>query len=223
MKILDIPQSGSVGGVVSSRNTFGQYRRNRSSPAQPNTEAQVAARAALTSWAAKWRTLTDNERTSWDSYGNTITRYDSLGQAYKLTGFQAYVGAQTLRDRMSETQKVSVPVGPAPSNPGTSISVLIDDTPVWTVTVLGIATSGDIRYEVSASGPMSQGRAFNGDYRFVKRGSGTALLAGLACVNEYSDKWGVPAVGQRVFVKVACVFDGVVWWSLTTSGVCTAS
>ena len=35
MKILDVPQSGSLGGQTSSHNRAGQYRRARRSPVQP--------------------------------------------------------------------------------------------------------------------------------------------------------------------------------------------
>src|SRR5213594_7639 len=90
MKILDVPQSGSVAGVTSSRNRFGQYRRTRATPVNPNSTFQGAVRARFSVNSAAWRALTAAQRAGWADLGTSMTRTDSLGQTYALTGFQAY-------------------------------------------------------------------------------------------------------------------------------------
>src|SRR5439155_109028 len=90
MKILDVPQSGSVAGVTSSRNRFGQYRRTRATPVNPNSTFQGAVRARLSVNSAAWRALTAAQRAGWNDLAASMTRTDSLGQTYSLTGFQSY-------------------------------------------------------------------------------------------------------------------------------------
>jgi len=91
MKILDVPQSGSVAGITSSRNRFGQYRRTRATPVNPATTDQTVARTRLSTQAAAWRNLTAAQRDAWAALGLQMQRTDSLGQTYDLTGFMAYV------------------------------------------------------------------------------------------------------------------------------------
>src|SRR5271154_2541585 len=91
MKILDVPQSGSVGARTSSRNSSGQYVRQRAIPTNPNTPAQYAARARLTSLSAAWRGLTSAQQAGWNAFGQSFTVVNSLGTAIHLTGLQCYV------------------------------------------------------------------------------------------------------------------------------------
>jgi len=90
MKILDVPQSGSVGGVTSSRNRFGQYRRTRATPVNPRSAAQAVSRSRMSVNAALWRTLTGAQRAGWSDLGLSMVRSDALGQSYSLTGFQTF-------------------------------------------------------------------------------------------------------------------------------------
>lgn len=90
---------------MASHNRFGPYFRTRVIPVNPNTTKQVAQRTDLTNWSQFWRTLTDAQRAGWTALGATMTRLDTLGVAYTLTGLQAlesinrtlsFIGATTL-------------------------------------------------------------------------------------------------------------------------------
>lgn len=93
MKILDVPQSGSVAGVTASRNRFGQYKRTRAIPVQPRTPKQTFNRSFLTVGSSGWRQLSDAQRTAWNDYAAQITRSDRLGSGYTPTGASLYTGA----------------------------------------------------------------------------------------------------------------------------------
>lgn len=84
------PLSRSAGSTTASHNRFGNYFRNRVIPVNPNTAAQVAQRQSMTSRSQEWRALTVAQRTAWIALGLTMTRQDSLGVTYNLTGLQAY-------------------------------------------------------------------------------------------------------------------------------------
>src|SRR4051794_13125974 len=90
LKILDVTQSGSMGGTTSSRNHYGQYRRRRAIPVNPSTSYQGAVRDRLANAAASWRALTANRRAGWTDLALQINKSDSLGQSHTMKGFNAY-------------------------------------------------------------------------------------------------------------------------------------
>lgn len=218
MKILDVPQSGSVGGTTSSRNRFGQYRRTRANPVQPNTAAQVAARASFTNYSQLWRTLTPAERSAWTAYGATLVYYDSLGQAYNPTGLQAYIGAQTLRAKLGQTQTVEVPSGSAATGPGSSLTIAIENGGAYTITIAGLTGGADTNLVIEASPPVSAGRSWNGRYRFMQATTPTAMGTGVNIATAFNAAFGVPPVGSRVFIRVRHVVDGKEFWKREGDG-----
>ena len=99
--------SRKAGSTVASHNRFGPYLRNRVIPVNPATTNQILYRTRLTGWSQAWRALTSTERAGWTALGATMSRLDSLGVSYTLTGLQAYtslnvnlqvVGAGPLND-----------------------------------------------------------------------------------------------------------------------------
>lgn len=82
--------SKSAGSTTASRNRFGSYFRNRVNPMLVQNAATAAVRSSLATLSSNWRGLTEAQRTAWGILGTGITRTDSLGQTYTLTGLQAY-------------------------------------------------------------------------------------------------------------------------------------
>lgn len=82
--------SRKAGSTVASHNRFGPYFRTRVIPVNPNSANQILARTRLTGWSQAWRALTAAQRAGWAALGLTMSRLDSLGQSYDLTGLQAY-------------------------------------------------------------------------------------------------------------------------------------
>src|SRR6187455_3387360 len=110
MKMLDVPQSGSIAGQTSSRNRFGQYRRTRAVPVNVNSPAQTVVRGYLIEASQAWRNLTDAQRDSWNSYALDHPRVDSLGQTITLTGHQIFVStAIMMRSSELEFDPTTVP------------------------------------------------------------------------------------------------------------------
>jgi hypothetical protein len=91
MKILDIPQTGTLGTVVSVRTRYGQVRRPYVSPKNRRTPAQVRIRSNFGHVLALWGRLTDEQRTVW---GRAAEGYESrprLGQSGRLSGYLLFV------------------------------------------------------------------------------------------------------------------------------------
>jgi len=84
--------SGSVGGIVYARNKGGAYIRTRTSPTQPNSTLQVAARTLFSAAVNTWTNiLTPEERTQWNGYASAIPYTDVFGETRYYSGQQRYV------------------------------------------------------------------------------------------------------------------------------------
>lgn len=155
MLILDVPQSGSVAGVTSSRNRFGQYRRTRAIPVQPRTPKQGQVRALLAAGSSAWRGLTDAQRTGWNDYAAQIERSNRLGSGYSPTGAALYAGAVILT-------AAPVVTDPPDALPDYVLQIngmtYTDSTPgPEALTVAIQTTSSSNNVMVETSGPVSPG------------------------------------------------------------------
>lgn len=199
MKILDVPQSGSLAGQTSSRNRYGQYRRTRATPVNPNSTFQSGARSRLSGLAETWDTLTDVQRAGWRSLGMQMVRTDSLGQQYDLTGLQAYTSVNSLN---LAAGNASVAAAPALGTPGTITTITITLTAAafsiaYTATPLG---AGE-RMFTFASPQRSAGRSFEADYRLIAV-SAAAAASPANIFTAYTTRFGTPVVGNKIFVAV---------------------
>lgn len=216
MKILDVPQSGSLAGVTSSRNRFGQYRRTRATPVNPNSTAQGAVRARLAVSAAAWRALTSAQRMGWAALASSMSRTDSLGQTYNLTGFQAYV---SINNNNLAAGNAAVADAPGLVTP----SALTTATITLTAAAFSIAytptplAAGE-RMFTYASQMRSAGRAFEADTRLLAV-SAAAAASPANVLAAYTARFGVPITGQRIFVTLQRYSLGFLSGPLATSAV----
>lgn len=143
-----------------------------------------------------------------------MVRSDSLGQSYTLQGNQAYASVNNLR---LLTSLAVVPDAPALVTPSTittatitltaaSLSIAYTPTPMPAATYL----------VVFASPQRSAGRSYESDFRFIKV-SAVAAATPLVALTEYTAKFGVPVVGNRIFFSLVAVSLGFASGPLTTS------
>lgn len=214
MKILDVPQSGSLAGTTSSRNRFGQYIRTRAVPVNPNSSAQGSARARLATNSAAWRSLTDLQRAGWESLGGEMTRTDSLGQPYTLTGFQAYCSINGNNLAAGEAVVDDAPAMVTPSSLDTATITLTDAA--FSIAYTPTPLDTDERLFVFASPQRSAGRSFENDYRLVFVSAGAAASPANV-FSAYTSRLGTPVVGNRVFLALHRYFGGFLSGPLVTS------
>jgi hypothetical protein len=198
MKILDVPQSGSQAGTTSSRNRFGQYRRTRATPVNPNSTRQSLVRSRLSSLSEAWRGLTTGQRDAWDAIAAGLPLTDSLGQTVFPTGHQRFVGTNLFRLNVGLATIGNAPPLPAPTA-----------TPSYTFSAgqggLAVAFTGATVGEIAsvfASGPRSAGRQFEGDYRWMVSATAAAASGSIPMNAAWITKFGNNAPGQKIFVKV---------------------
>lgn len=199
MKVLALPQSGSYAGLTASRNRFGQYFRSRATPVQPRTVAQLNQRARMTTNAAAWRGLTAAQRAGWADLGLSISRTDSLGQAYTLTGFMAYtsVNNNKLDAGDAAISDATAIVTPADLTTATITLTAAAFSVAYTATPL----AAGVRLFIWVSPQRSAGVSFNGDYRLLTV-TAAAAASPANILAAYTAKFGVPVVGNRIFLSL---------------------
>jgi hypothetical protein len=199
MKILDIPQSGSVGSVTSSRNRSGQYRRQRAMPTQPRTASQMLARSRLSDQSSAWRGLTDAQRASWNGFAQSFTLVNSLGTTINLTGHQAFCKINSVNLCNGDAAVLIPPTLPAFSACSATSIDATATTPL--VEVNGTTPSGLVKHMVYASPQLSAGVSYNAQFRYLLTGT-TYTGSKLALTTAYTAKFGAPIAGKKIFVKV---------------------
>lgn len=205
MKILCEPQSGSFAQITCSRNRYGQYRRTRAVPVNPNSSFQTAVRERLTDLSQAWRQLTALQRAGWAALGLQMSRTDSLGQSYNLTGLQAYTSLNANNLAAGNSVVSDAPALIEPASIAT-VTVTAEDTPTlsvaYTVTPLG---SGQ-RLFFFAGPQRSQGRNFESDFRLVAV-TAAAAASPLNALAGYQARFGSPVLDNKIFWQ-AQVYEG---------------
>lgn len=217
--MLDVPQSGSLAGVTSSRNRYGQYKRSRATPVNPNTSQQGIVRARFGNNSAAWRGLTDVQRAGWEALASEITRTDPLGQSYTLNGQTAFM---MVNNNLLDAGEAAVSAAPAIVTPGTLLTV----TPTLTAASFSIAYTATplatgVRLFAYASPQRSPGRAFEGDFRLIQV-SAAAAASPADIFSAYQSRLGTPVVGQRIFLSLVLHKGGFLGAPLLTSAVVTS-
>lgn len=216
MKFLDVPQSGSIAGVTSSRNRFGQYKRTRAIPVNPGSTFQATARARLQTVADSWKALTATQRQGWADLGIQFARTDALGQAYDLTGFGAFCSLNLSRLAAADAVLTDAPIMNLPAAL-TSVTPTISGAAfsiAYTPTPLGAAE----KLFVFAGPQRSAGVGYESDYRLISVGA-AAGASPLVVLTSYQARFGTPATGARIFVKLQRYAGGFMSTPIATSAV----
>lgn len=200
MKYLGPSQSGSENGSTASRNRFGQYMRRRAIPVQPRTPAQLNQRARMSLNAAAWRALTDAQRAGWLSLGLQMTRSDSLGQSYDLNGFLAYC---SVNNNNLDAGNAAVSAAPALTTPPDLLTATVTLTAAaFSIAYTATPLAAGVRLFIFCSPQRSAGVTFNGDYRLIAV-TAAAAASPANVLAAYTAKFGVPVVGNRIFMSLA--------------------
>jgi hypothetical protein len=199
LKILDVPQSGSLGGVTSSRNSSGQYKRARAIPTNPNTPAQSRARASLSDLSAGWRGLTALQQTSWNAFGQSFTVVNSLGTTIHLTGIQCYVKVNTV-NLLNGAAIVTTP----PALPAFLACTVTGVTAVSATPLIELQGANPVTgtlFMIYSSPQVSAGVSYMGNYRWIQT-SQTFTSGNMSIQTAWAAKFGSLIAGKKIFIKV---------------------
>jgi len=161
--------SGSVGGTTFSRNRYGMYIRNRSTPVNPGSERQVIVRSILQDLVERWSgSLTQVMRDAWNQYGAAVQMLNVLGEPMYLSGFNHFIRSNAAILRVGGTVVEDGPTtltlpGSDPTfaveadEANQELAVTFDNTKAWASETGGYLS-------VSMSPPKGEGVIFIGRY-----------------------------------------------------------
>lgn len=206
MKIQDVPQVGKLGLTVTWPGRTGLIRRIMAIPSNPRTSAQQAVRQNLASQAAAYDQLTDVQQEAWIATAAQMQTKPTLGQSGPLTGLQLFTKVNCALLAIGGD-----PVTTPPAKP------LIEVLPIDALAITN--TAGTIALKLHTNGAPPDGtmlRACAPGKSGCRRGAGYRLLGTLdspvsnyiTITSAYTTRFGVPAVGSRVFVSVNANVDG---------------
>jgi len=130
------------------------YLKRFTSPSQPRTAPQLAARALLVSFVEAWKELSDLQRSNWDTWAAAHLRSDWTGQPVRITGQNAFIACNVNSARMGGTAISNPPTAAAPDAPtGFALSVASGAIKAaWST-----PSSPSIELEFRIQGPYSVG------------------------------------------------------------------
>jgi hypothetical protein len=206
MKILDVPQSGTTGTMVSYKTRHGQVRRQLVIPHDPCTPVQVTRREALRRARFLWRTPTDEQRAAWNATARGARTRRLLNQSGPLSGYLLFVKINCNRAVVGLPMVLDPPAVPR-----------FGPNPVGQLTITN--TNGAIALKLSVSGlpaqhtvvlgakPCSAGVSFVDHFTIL--GVLPDPAQGVSNITDlYVGKYGQPLAGSRVFIRTFQVIDG---------------
>lgn len=218
MLILDVPQSGSVAGVTSSRNRFGQYRRTRAVPVQPRTPKQTVNRGNLTAGSSAWRALSDPSRTAWNDYAQQIIRSGRLGSSYSPTGASLFSGTFVLNPNQTQNDPPSAlptyvfsltDITYVDPTPGPEALNLAFGT-TSTTNALLVETSGPVSPGITSAAAIRRWRTLPQNATNIQPIRYAMTASPVDMITEYKLLFPSPVSGQTIWFRAREIFsDGV--------------
>lgn len=152
--LLSVEARGRFGGIVYNTWHGISYAKAHSGPNQPNSAAQLAARARLVTVGADWRDLTQVQRDAWSVYADAHPEQDWTGNPLRLTGQNWFIRCNVQLSRAG-LAGISAPPGIAAPDP---VTAWVASDPNGAIAVTW-TTPDDaaLTLDVSFLGPVSTG------------------------------------------------------------------
>jgi hypothetical protein len=206
MKIIDVPQAGKYGLAVAYQGRTGQIRRAWVVPANPRSANQLVIRSQLGSQASAWRQLTAAQQDAWIAAAAGCQTKSSLGQSGTLTGLQLFTKINCSLLAIGEAPLTAPPAKPT-----------LTQVPVDALEITN--TAGVIALKLHTTDAPLEGTMFrasapqsNGTRRPLALNLlgtlGTPSNGYIDVTTAYTGRYGVPAVGDLVFVQVNANMNG---------------
>ena len=195
-----------AGGAVFTKTRFGSMVRRKVSPTQPRSSSQMNVRANFTFLAKKWADSTmDANRAGWINLADTYPVKDVFGNSQKLTGLQMFIKLNRALNTISVAPILVAPATLSVPYPG-ALTLNHDGPPVTILTVnVGTWPTAAERAVVYATPGISKGRTSAGQrFRYLSFFE-SVNAPPFDFITAYTNKFGAPITGRRIFVQVVFV------------------
>lgn len=193
---------GKLNGTVMSSNRGGGYCRTKVSPSQPRSARQLTVRSRLSGFAQSFRSLTADEISAWNAAVSQWARTDIFGKVKNPTGLDLYV---RLNARLDDIGVAAITTPPTPEGAEQVVAGALIMTNGGAKTIAYTGATVDSTVQVYATKPLSPGiRNYTNEMRRIGTFAG-GVASPVDISTMYETKFGEPAVGTRVAVRLVAV------------------
>jgi hypothetical protein len=208
MKAKGFLQSLTPGATVSYMTRYGLVVRRRSFPRQVYSEAAQRSRASFGLATQQWRALTDAERAAWGRRAAQASSRQGLQQSGPLSGHTLYVKINCAR-AAAGLAFVRLPPKVARFSPSPvgALSITRKDGEIEMQLSVPRKPGKQVLVLLLGAAPCSAGRSSTTPYAIL--GLLPAPKRGVSNIRSpYVKRYGVPAPGQRVFIRTRQLING---------------
>lgn len=197
-----------LNGSVFSKNRAGNFLRNKVTPVNPQSMAQQAVRAVFGAVSSAWRGLTEVQVNAWNALAGHVPYTDIFGDTKYLSGLQLHQKYNTNLQSVGVAMISNAPeLITVPSSAVTDFTVENDTgSLIPTLSVGGLVeVPAGFKAVIFATPPLGVGISYA---KSQLRKIGVVNAAGnypTLFQSLYTAKFGVPAVGTKVFVRIHLV------------------
>lgn len=194
---------GKLNGSVMSKNRSGSYVRNKVTPSNPQTTAQMMIRGIFSEITKAWSNLTEAQRQSWENSVEAFQGTNIFGDSVKPSGKTLF---QKLNQNLMITGQASVTTCPAPAElPYASLNDVVFDVSDESLTINTSGQTTGSKVIVFATAPLTQGTKFvkNKLRKIVVLDGNDGLTADVYL--EYQAKFGNLALNDNIYLGVRVV------------------
>lgn len=194
---------GKLNGSVMSKNRSGAYVRNKVTPSNPQSPAQMLIRGIFSEITKGWSQLSDVARQSWENSVEAFQGTNIFGDAVKPSGKTLF---QKLNQNLMISGQASVTVCPAPAElPYASLANVEYSTSAGSLIAYTAGETTGCKVLFFATAPLTQGT------KFVKNKlRKIAIVAGGSGVEpdittSYEAKFGEISANDNIYVGVRVI------------------
>lgn len=196
---------GKIGGHVASKNRGGAYLRTKVTPVNPQTSFQSQVRDRLTTFSQAWRSLTNDQRASWNGAVAGFATTNIFGDVKNPSGLNLFV---RLNANLAEIGVSEIDTPPLPDSavgPQTITLTAAAGTPAISLAWTGGAVPADTKWVVRITPQVSPGKSFVKNLYRNLSVLASAATSPQDLLTAYNARFGVLVEGQKIFVEVVAI------------------
>lgn len=197
---------GSIAGQVHSRNTYGNYIRQKVSPVQPRSARQLEIRNLFAELSRRYsNTLTDEQQEAWRQAAASTPVRDVFGDSISLTGINLYARLNSLRLLQGlEPLDDPPPVEEVPSLDHLTL-LWKDEDEALEVSFAPTPIPSNLSLFVWATEPLNPGVAFVSPKLRLLAVLPPGTTAPVDITTQYVARYGGITKGKRIYVAAELV------------------
>ena len=195
--------SGKLGGQVFAKNRGGSYVRTKTSPLNPQTQAQMNVRGIFAGISSAWSSLTEEQRTTFNNLVAAYATTDIFGDLRNPSGKNLF---QRLNQNLSISDQAGVDVCVPPTAvPFANVQSASGEVSPNTFAVDTLGDTTGSKLVVWATAPLSQGTSFvKNKLRQIGVYDGGSAVE-LDILADYTAKFGTFTEGANIHVGVRVI------------------